>query len=181
MTDISTYSDSELQQRLGAAVLDDDVQAQALLKQEQDRRTLQPLADAERARREAALRAAEADALIKKLVAEAESLDQQYKEVLVKLSMTPPADAWPVVEEAYTLGRQKYSLCNDLVNATGHRRFATRDDVPDQLELYGGQVGKSFILGVRGRPPVVPTPWSKDIERLREIYVPTGQRIGNGG
>jgi hypothetical protein len=182
MTNVSTYSDIELQQRLGAAIVDRDVKTETLLKQERDRRTLQPLADAERARRETALREKEAEALTQKFVALRDSLREQFVNELAVLAVTPQTEAWDVVEKAYVLGRQAYALSHDLAGALGDRRYAAqRYDVPDQLELHGGQVGKAFILGARGRPPVVPTPWHDDIQRLREIYVPSGPRIGNGG
>jgi hypothetical protein len=93
MTNVSTYSDIELQQRLGAAIIDRDVKTETLLKQEQDRRTLQPLADAERARRETALREKEAEALTQKLVALRDALREQFVNELAVLAVTPQTEA----------------------------------------------------------------------------------------
>lgn len=170
LEEYAALSDGELDRRLGAALQDGDVNAKRTLLQERERRTLQPLADAEARRRAKAARAAEAEMLLKRLVDMRDDLHARSVEVLDRLSRTAQSEARSVAEEAYTLRRQWYAISNDLEGATGDRRFATRYDSLDQIELHGGRVGKAFADSVRATTsPTVPTPWREDITKLIQL------------
>lgn len=181
--DYSTLTDHELSQQLGAAVLDQAPHV-SMLEAERQRRLAETaqtrLADAERARRAKVDAESERQALLDRLTVQRDDLRARFVAALHTLDVTPPSDAGPVIEGAYTLGRQAYALGHDLAGVTGDRRLALPYDVTDQVELHGGAAGAAFVRSILGRAPAVPTPWSADIVRLREL-TPRVDRIANGG
>lgn len=181
-SDLTTLTDAELDRAIGAAVLDKaDTRP---LEQERDRRRRAvehaALGDAERARRTQADAETEHTALVMKLLAQRDEYRAAFVARVNELSVTPPADAGPVIEGAYTLGRQAYAISHDLADETGDRRLALRYDVTDQIALHGGAAGEAFVASLRGHAPPVPTPFRDDVNRLRALS-PRQSLIGNGG
>lgn len=179
----TTLTDHELSQHLGAAILDQAPHV-SVLEAERQRRLAeavhQRIADAERQRRQVEADAIERDALLGKLIALRDDLRVRFVATLHKLDTTPPVDVGPLLELAYQLGRSAYAVAHDLAGATGDRRLELRWDVSGQIELHGGAPGAAFVAALRGRSPVVPTPWAADITRLRALTPPV-DRVANGG
>lgn len=175
---ITDLTDQDLDAQIGAATLDGERERLEHLEQERARRRQAAerhrLADDERQRRMRAEHEAERQALLDRLIALRADLRGRFLATLDALDRTVPVDAGPLIVRAYELGRGAYSLSHDLASVTGDRqRFETRYDVPDHLALHGGPAGEAFVAGVRGgRPPVIPTPWRDDVERLRDLWPP---------
>lgn len=177
-------TDQELKAQIGAAALDGDSERVDRLEADRDRlhrsAERQQLADAERQRRQIEADAAERDHLLAALTQQRDDYRRRFVELLHRLDVTAPSDAGPVIEEAYTLGRQAYSIAHDLSGALGDRHLALSWDVTGQIELHGSATGAAFVRSIIGRAPTVPTPWAADLDRLREL-APRQSAIGNGG
>lgn len=185
LTDFSPLTDTELSQRLGAALLDASPDLLAL-EAERQRRLAEAahtrLAAAERQRRQKEADAIERDRLLDTLIKQRDDYRRRFVETLHRLAVTTPSDVGPLIEEAYILGRQGYALGHDLAGVTGDRqRFEMRWDVPDQITLCGGAPGAAFVAGLRGHPLAVQSPWRADVEMLHVLMPPVEGRIGNGG
>lgn len=181
--DYSTLTDHELSQHLGAAILDQAPHV-SVLEAERQRRLAETahtrLADAERQRRQVEADAAERTALLDRLTAQCADFRARFVAALTTLDVTPPAEARPLIEDAYTWGRQAYAIGHDLAGATGDRRLGLSWDVTGQIELHGGAAGAAFVRAIAGHAPTVPTPWKADIDRLRAL-MPRVSAIKNGG
>jgi hypothetical protein len=160
MNSLEHLNDEALTQRLAAARA--AVNAPSLLAQLE--------AEHQRRHTQQQKEVAERDALLKKLIAQRDEYRARFWTSIGTLDVTAPSDTGPLIEAAYTVGRQAHALAHDLAGITGDRHLGLPWDVTDQLELHGGQAGKSFVANLRGHSTTVPTPWKADVERLRAIW-----------
>lgn len=178
----TTMNDRELDMAIGAAYVDEDLPRLHALEAEHDRRRRdeerERLANAERARRTHASAEAERRALLERLTKQCDAYRARFIALLRDIDTA--SDKAALVPEAYQVGRQAYSLGHDLASVTGNHRSGLRYDVPDQLVLHGGRAAEGFLAEICGRPVSVPTPWQRDIERLREL-MPHVEDVRNGG